>query len=251
MPATADRSWAPGPCHPRLTEGTVHVWRADLEAVADDMHGLLSPEERVRARRLLSQRDRQRWIRARGVLRALLGRYLQNDPTTLRFAAGTHGKLELLDAAGGSAAASAPTSAKLPRLSFNLSHSGGLALYAFTKTGAVGIDVEVARRPINEIAIAARALGQAEARRLEALDPPVREREFLRAWVRHEAELKCVGTGIGRAATGTADPRPWMAELEVGPHAAGAVAVAEPSRELPVRHLDLSCWEWVPGPRRG
>ena len=66
--------------------------------------------------------------------------------------------------------------------------------------GAVGVDVEVARRPINEAALAARTFGPDEARRLAALDPVSREREFLRLWVRHEARLKCRGTGIGDAA---------------------------------------------------
>ena len=52
-----------------------------------------------------------------------------------------------------------------------MSHSGRLALYAFSDAGAVGVDVEVARRPIDELAIAARTLGATEAQRLEALDP--------------------------------------------------------------------------------
>lgn len=60
------------------------------------------------------------------------------------------------------------------RLSFNLSHSEGLALYAFAADTFVGADVEVTRRPIDEPAIAARALGAHEARRLEGLDPATR-----------------------------------------------------------------------------
>ena len=122
-------------------------------------------------------------------------------------------------------------------MSFNLSHSGQLALYAFTETGAVGVDVEVARRPIDEIAIAARTFGPAEARRLGGLDPAIREREFRRAWVRHEAELKCRGTGIGGPEAGLGGREPWTAELEVGPRAAAAVAAEHPPREL-------CCWDW-------
>ena len=231
--------------------------------MSDDLDGVLCPEEKARAGRLLSERDRRLWSRSRGVLRALLGRYLGRDPGALRFSVGAHGKPELLEHPAGSTGASQPASPKVARLSFNLSHSGGIGLYAITEAGPVGVDIEVARRPIKEIALAARTFGPAEARRLQALDPAVREREFLRAWVRHEAELKCRGTGIGAAAAGPNGREPWIAELEVGPRAAGAVAVAvevspragpavtveEPPRELPINHLDLSCWEWVPPPR--
>jgi hypothetical protein len=120
-----------------------------------------------------------------------------------------------------------------------LSHSGQLALYAFTESGAVGLDVEVARRTINEVAVARRAFGPGEARRLEGLAPPIREREFLRAWARYEAELKCRGTGIGVVDTGTGGGAPWIAQLDVGSHAAAAVALEHPAR-------DLRCWEWRP-----
>ena len=103
------------------------------------------------------------------------------------------------------------------------------------------------------LAVAARAFGPAEARRLQQLDPVTREQELLLAWVRHEAELKCRGTGIGGAgaegemAEGEMGEKVWIAELDVGSHGAAAVAVARPPREL-------CCWEWPPlsdGGRRG
>jgi 4'-phosphopantetheinyl transferase len=209
------------------------VWRADLTAVTDDLAELLSPGERLRAKRFPSAPNEQRWTRARGLLRALLGRYLDTDPRALRLVQGAHGKPMLLDAVVG-------VSASGRQLSFNLSHSDGLALYAFTETGPVGVDIEVARRAINEIAIARRTLGQAEAERLETLDPATRTREFLRAWVRHEAKLKCLGTGIGRAAAGTGGREPWIAELEMGAGASGAVALERAPHEL-------CCWDWPQG----
>ncbi len=236
--------WTGGSTEPRLDdEGALHVWRADLSAVADDLGELLSPAERARAESFLSARDRRRWTRAHGVLRALLGRYLGSDPRALRISAAAHGKPALSDSAPASRAAAGATQAAPGRLSFNMSHSGQLALYAFTRSGAVGVDVEVARRPINEVALAARVFGAAEAKRLEALDPASRERAFLRLWVRHEAELKYRGTGIGgnRVVDGTpaeSEARaPWIADLDVGPRAAGAVAVPAPPPEL---HR----WDW-------
>jgi 4'-phosphopantetheinyl transferase len=237
MPVSTMDAWAPGPLRPLLAEGAIHVWRADLAAVAEDLGGLLSGEERGRAERLLSEHDRVLWVRSRGLLRALLGRYLRRDPRSLRFTAGAHGKPELVDDADGPPPAGRTSLARQPRLSFNMSHSGQLALYAFGDATAIGVDVEVARRPIDEVAIATRMFGAAEAQRLGDLDPAVRRREFLRAWVRHEAQLKCLGVGIGGADATVRGRGLWVAQLELGTSAAGAVAGER-------RPHELRFWDW-------
>jgi 4'-phosphopantetheinyl transferase len=206
----------------------VHVWRVDLSTVEDELAQLLSNAERGRAERFVRPRERALWMCSRGVLRELLGRYLQTDPSELRFAIGAHGKPSLLGDCAGS-------------ISFNLSHSRGLALYAFAATGEVGVDVQMARganagRAVDRTALARRVFGSAHARRLQALAPDSREREFLRLWTRREAEAKCRGTGIAR------DPwRPaselWVTELEVEPPAAAALASTRAPREW-------RCWDW-------
>ncbi len=238
MPSTTAEAWTPGPDRPPPPEHSVHVWRADLTAVDDEVGDLLCTEERRRAQRMASARDRHLWTRSRGVLRSLLARYVGSDPSGLRFTTGAHGKpsLDPADAASGAAEVT-------PRVSFNLSHSGELALYAVTDGGAVGVDVERAHRPIDALAVAARAFGPVEATRLAALDPVIRKREFLQAWVRHEAELKCRGTGIGGGAAPIGSHRPWIAQLELGAGAAGAVATD-------VAPATLCCWDWPPGPTR-
>lgn len=200
----------------------MHVWRAELPSVASDLGELLCEEERTRAERILNKDEGELWRRSRGLLRELLGRYLELEPTSLRFVVGEHGKPALRG----------PGS-----LHFNMSHSGGLALYAFSDAGAVGVDVELARRPVDEVAIAARMLGEGVAQRLQALDPATRRREFLRAWASHEAELKCLGFGIGEPGVATAGQRPWVVELELGPSAGAAVATERQAREL-------LCWDW-------
>jgi 4'-phosphopantetheinyl transferase len=202
------------------------VWHADLEAVDNELEQLLSAEERARSERFPRAGGGWLWGRSRSVLRALLGRYLEADPRTLRFATGAHGKPALLGAS---------------KLSFSLSHSGPIALYAVTDAGAVGVDVEIARRSRDVLALAMRAFGAAQAERLEEIELPLREREFLRMWTRHEAALKCHGTGIGGMAVGVtpvvASPEPWIAELEIGQRAAAAVACETPPRAL-------CAWEW-------
>jgi 4'-phosphopantetheinyl transferase len=244
-PATSPpphQPWERAPHQPTLTEGVLHVWRAELSAVPDDLDGLLSTAERTRAERFLRARDRQLWMRAHGVLRALLGRYLDCDPQTLNIATGAHGKPALVEDRPSSSTPQ-PTRPTRPRPAFNLSHSGQVALYAFTQASAVGVDIELARRSINEVTIAARTFGSAEAKRLQALDASSREREFLRLWARHEAALKYRGTGIGQPGARQRDREPWVTELDVGPRAAAAVAVPEPPCEL-------RCWDWHIDPTR-
>jgi 4'-phosphopantetheinyl transferase len=205
-----------------LAAGAVHVWRAELMSVAPDLGELLSKEERARAERILNKQEGELWRRSRGLLRELLGRYLQLEPASLRFIVGEHGKPALRG----------PDS-----MPFNVSHSGGLALYAFSDAGAVGVDVEVTRRPVDEVAIAARMLGEGVAQRLQTLDPATRRREFLHAWASHEAELKCLGVGIGEPSAATVGNRPCVVELELGSSAGGAVATERQAREL-------LCWGW-------
>jgi phosphopantetheinyl transferase len=96
----------------------------------------------------------------------------------------------------------------------------------------VGVDVEVARRPIDHLAIAERFFEPPEARRLARLDPARREREFLRLWTRHEAKLKCRGTSIVGSSPDTGLSRTWIAELEVGLRAAGALALDRRPEEV-------------------
>jgi 4'-phosphopantetheinyl transferase len=234
-------AWAPGPLRPLLEEHAVHVWRADLTAVPEALGELLDADEHARAARFASARDAERWRRSHGLLRTLVGGYLQLEPASLRLSAGEHGKPALAEDTGraGVGAPCEPAEARTAsrRLSFNMSHSAHLALYAFSRAGAVGVDVELARPRIDEVAIAARMLGAYEAQRLRALDPVRRKREFLRAWTRHEATLKCVGIGIGGADSAPAEHTPWIVELEMGRGAAGALA----AEQAP---LELRCWDW-------
>jgi 4'-phosphopantetheinyl transferase len=166
----------------------------------------------------------------------LLGRYLQHDPAALRFVAGEHGKP---DVAGADARRHEPADASGGRggLAFNLSHSGEMALYAFTRLGPVGIDLELPRRLIDELALEARALGPSHAESLRSLAPSGRPREFLRRWVRHEAAMKYRGTGVGASSAIEADSHaPCILEL---PLSVGFAALA-----LDGPPQALRCWDW-------
>jgi len=237
------RPWAPGPQRPLLADGAVHVWCADLGRVTQELCSLLSKQERERAQRILGARERRMWERSHAVLRELLGRYQPLHPARLRFTLDAHGKPRLLPAGRDHRAATRGTPSVRPAsaaagIHFNMSHSGATALYAIASGVAVGVDVEARTHGrLDELSIAARAIGPATARRLRTLTGDSRTRAFLRAWTREEAELKCLGTGIWAEAPRA--PRAlWGTELLCGPGVAGALALQSAPREL-------RCWEWA------
>jgi len=122
---------------------------------------------------------------ARGTLRRVLGRYLNREPSDVRFEYGPWGKPSLArpDSESG--------------LCFNLSRSHDLMLMALTRGHEVGVDLEHTGRdrPVLELAIRFFAPGDAKA--LEDLPDGERTRAFYRLWTSKEARLKAAGTGLG------------------------------------------------------
>jgi 4'-phosphopantetheinyl transferase len=179
--------WSPGPADLRLAPGEVHVWSAVLERppeiVARDL-AVLSDDERERAARMRSPHVRSELIHSRATLRTLLGRYLDCDPRRIRFRHGPQGKPELADCPGSSP------------LHFNVSHSHGVALFAITARGPVGVDVEQLRPFANDLGLAERYFSSAEFQALRALDGERRRLAFFHTWTRKEAFLKATGGGI-------------------------------------------------------
>lgn len=180
--------WLTPPRSPRLSEGEVHVWRASLmRREEEEMVTLLrslSEDELRRAYRFRFPRDRARFIAARGILREILGRYLRTPPECVRFGYNAHGKPELLDAE------------ERTRLRFNLSHAGGVALFAVASGREVGVDVETLREDFACAEVAAVFFSPREVETLTALPSHARTRAFFNCWTRKEAYVKARGMGL-------------------------------------------------------
>ena len=72
----------------QLASDEVHSWCASLDVPPETsarLYATLTPDERTRSARFRFARDQQRFIVARGVLRDLLGRYLQTQPSQIGF----------------------------------------------------------------------------------------------------------------------------------------------------------------------
>jgi 4'-phosphopantetheinyl transferase len=211
----------------------VHVWWATLDGAPAAADHALAAGERARAARLLSPAARRHWIAARAGLRRLLGAYLRCEPADIELALAPGGKPRLADGAAA--------------LRFNVSHSGAHALYA-VGLQELGVDIELARTRPRMRAVAPRLLDPQELARVQRLAPWQGEAELLAAWVRREAAVKCLGTGLAGAAdtSGLAadadDPDSlWLASLPPIPIKRGAqAALAAEERPRAVRCLRLA-----------
>ncbi|MFJ9175480.1 4'-phosphopantetheinyl transferase family protein [Streptomyces sp. NPDC102360] len=172
--------------------GSTRLWlvtTAPGSAPPGDGVGVLDAEEARRAAAFRFERHRVRYIAAHLALRGILGERLGRAPSDVRFTrlacpgcGGPHGR---------------PALADTPGPHFSLSHSGDLALVALAPA-PVGADVE--ELPSAEVAEELTAvLHPRERAELAALAGPEERRlAVARAWVRKEAYLKGLGTGLSR-----------------------------------------------------
>lgn len=170
-----------------LPEDEVQLWRADLEAIGVDesrWQQVLSSDELTRASRFHFSRDRQRFVAGRALLRTILAGYLRTDANGLTF---SYSKKEKPSLASDHAESG---------VTFNVSHSGGIALLAFTRGREIGVDVEQVRSDSDLEAIARRFFSMHEQNQLAALPAEKRIDAFFRCWTRKEAYIKATGDGL-------------------------------------------------------
>jgi 4'-phosphopantetheinyl transferase len=161
----------------------VDVLWTDLDATVGGLprwYEMLSTAERGRAGRFRYARDRDRYVARRGILRTLLGRRLGQAPEALRFTSNEYGKPALAD--GG--------------CEFNLSHSRGLALFAFCRDVPIGCDVEYHDARFLAEKIPERLFSTIEIRELRAFTPEQQTAAFFDGWTRKEAFIKARGLGL-------------------------------------------------------
>jgi 4'-phosphopantetheinyl transferase len=186
MPGT-EKLWSCTPADSCLLPRDVQVWAAWLDVPREEITGFwstLSTQERERAARFASERDRARFVAARGLLRAVLGSSLGADPQSVEFLYSAKGKPSL----GGVFERSG--------LQFNVAHSGGLAVFAVARHRMVGVDVEQLR-PIPDLSeLIERYFTTYERDEIKKLSGEEAARGFFKVWTRKEAWLKATGEGI-------------------------------------------------------
>ncbi len=254
LPITSNPTpWGLPPATIILGSNEVHIWRASLDQLRpqrDSFLHTLAADERTRARRFYFQTDRERFITAHGVLRAILGLYLKREPKCLSFCRGSHGKPALAWEYGGDA------------IRFNMSHSQGVALYAITRGRAIGIDIEFIRCGLEVEQIAERFFSPREIATLRALPVHLQKYAFFLCWSRKEAYIKARGEGLSipldqfDVSLIPGDPAALLSTRPDADEALrwslrGLTLASDYAAALAVegRGWTLSCWQWS-GPLR-
>ncbi|HEY3221046.1 MAG TPA: hypothetical protein VGJ80_09960 [Gemmatimonadales bacterium] len=176
----------------------VECWCVRLDVAPEPYYATLSADERRRSARFRFDRDRRRFIVARGSLRELLGRRLATPARELRFVYNPFGKPALSPEFDG-------------RLKFNLSHSADLAVIAIATDREVGVDVEYLR--------------------------PDEPHTFFEEWTQQEAYVKARGEGLSDGPVVFAEGWS-LHTFEPAPGYIGALAVeADPALQTKSRSL--------------
>lgn len=184
---TGPTDWTTPPQDLNLPPSEIHLWRATLDvvpAMVRQFAETLALDEQSRATRFIFEKDRNHFVAARGILRQLLGIYLRCPPETVGFNYGEAGKPALRS-----------NSPRIP-IHFNVSHSYGVAVFAFGNGRELGVDVQKILPDFATEDIAQRYFSPRELEELRSLPPSLRSEGFFNCWTRKEAYVKACGEGL-------------------------------------------------------
>ncbi|MBX2816784.1 MAG: 4'-phosphopantetheinyl transferase superfamily protein [Saprospiraceae bacterium] len=164
---------------PTMSIGEIHVWAACPSTLPlDSVHrAFLIEEEKARFSRFHFERDRWTFLAGRVVTRTLAHHYAGASPDTA-FRYSTYGKPHFPNAA----------------LQFNISHSGGCLVVAFTRGKLIGIDIEEIRPGLEFERLAKRFFSEREQVALKQSQDAASQ--FYQIWTRKEAFIKADGRGV-------------------------------------------------------
>jgi 4'-phosphopantetheinyl transferase len=158
---------------------TAEVWSVEPARFRPWHLGLLDGAERSRAARYRREADRRRFVVGAALLRLVVGRRLQTAPALVpvdrscRRCGGPHGQPRVRGSG----------------ISLSVAHSAERVMLALSGDGGVGVDVEQVHA-IDADPLARLVLSEVE------LAQPGGGPGFFPTWVRKEAVLKSIGTGL-------------------------------------------------------
>lgn len=162
----------------------LEIWHGNIlseESEIQTFYSLLNEEEKTKAATFIRLEIQKKYINTRGVLRKVLGSYLDIKPREIIIRTGEHGK-PFVDNEG--------------ELFFNLSHTGNKFAIAVSNCGDVGIDLEQYRDRSNLQGLVEKCFSDHEQHYWQDLSKQQKVIMFYRFWVRKEAFVKAVGRGI-------------------------------------------------------
>ena len=240
----------------RLQTDSIDIWAADVDRSGIEIQhyaGLLSDEESARSAKFRATRHRKCYIVRHGILRELLSAYLSCRPSELKIFTDSKGKPYVVD------------SVLETPLQFSMSHSAGLAVFAFSRSAAIGVDIERIFGFPELREIASQHFTPAEIKEVDCCPESNRVEVFFKLWARKEAVLKANGEGLALplrcvdVSTQITDVGTWSVLVEgditgreyqltdviVAPGFATAVAVCSNGKNFTVAYRRYNSVEWA------
>jgi len=161
---------------------TLHWCRLDLpREETDRLATLLSPGERARMERFGSPLLRDRYTVGRASLRLLLASRAGMAPDRIAIGCDAMQRPHLRSSAG---------------IDFNVSHTGGTAVFAIAENARVGVDIEPEQRQIRTSDILRKFMSANERAPFASLDVDQARARVLRLWTCKEALSKATGDAL-------------------------------------------------------
>lgn len=177
--------WETPPQNLSLKNSEIHIWLINIDDFTQHLQffsNFLSPEELLRASKYRGDNLQNNFIINRGLLRAILAKYLPTNPHEIEFNYQSKGKPFIIN--------SNPNQIK-----FNLSHKNKYTIYSICNND-LGIDIEAIRSNINVEDIAKRFFTAHEYNKLCRFSAAKQLEYFFQLWTAKEAYLKAIGEGL-------------------------------------------------------
>lgn len=168
----------------RIHKGEVIIWQIELNVSdnqIDNYLKVLVGEELLKANRFKFKKDRRNFVVCRGVLRILIGHYLNLNPKDVQFRYSEFKKPCLKDSFN---------------LHFNVSHSEDIAIIGFFMDKPIGVDIEYLKSDFDLMGIANGFFSEKEIYALKQVPEQESNISFYRCWTRKEAFIKAEGSGL-------------------------------------------------------
>lgn len=166
----------------------VHLYVTSTELVEDEAGGedytaWLDPGERDRLARFTNLGARAQYLVGRALSKSVLARYLDVEPSAVRFEKTENGKPFLRSRASRG-------------LEFNVTHKPGVVACAVAVGVRVGVDLELFKPEKTGEEIAKRFFSENENRFLDDYEGAAYARRFFQIWTLKEATIKALGLGM-------------------------------------------------------
>ena len=171
-----------------LSPDDIHLWLASDQIdpeKAKSYRLLLNLDERQQEQRFHFEKDRNRYLVTRALVRAVLSKYQAVDPRAWVFSRNAYGRPEIDFRSMGAV-----------DLCFNVSHTAGLIVLGVTRGRALGVDVENTTARGNPLDVAEHVFAATELAALARLSPEHRLDRFFQYWTFKESYIKARGMGI-------------------------------------------------------